>query len=69
MNPWQLIRMARMARNPPPLWKILLWVGIVVFAILLVSFEQFIGWPDFLTIDGWNGRRGGSGINIQPLDN
>ncbi len=52
MNPNWLIRMARWARNPPGWRKIMLYGGIILACLLLVAVERFIGWPDWLTVNG-----------------
>jgi hypothetical protein len=52
MNPliW-LLRMARWSRNPPPMWKVRLVVGVIVLCVALVAVEQFLGWPDWARLD------------------
>jgi hypothetical protein len=44
--------MAMWARNPPPLWKVLLVLGVIVACFVLVGFEKLVGWPDWLTVNG-----------------
>ena len=46
-----LMRMARWARNPPPMWKVKLVVGVVFFCFLVFGIEYFWGWPDVLTVN------------------
>ncbi|MEM6276572.1 MAG: hypothetical protein AAF714_06445 [Pseudomonadota bacterium] len=43
MGPMWMIRMARMARRPPPLWKVLLVLGVVAFAALIIGGEWLLG--------------------------
>ncbi|MCH2077186.1 MAG: hypothetical protein MK180_09910 [Rhodobacteraceae bacterium] len=43
MGPIWLVRMARMARRPPPLWKILLVLGVVGLAALIIGAEWLFG--------------------------
>ena len=52
MNQAWLIRMARWARNPPPLWRVKLVFGVVLLCLMLVGFEHFWGWPDWLQVNG-----------------
>jgi len=52
MNTIWLIRMARWARNPPPLWRVKLVVGVVILCLLLFGVEHFWGWPEWLTVNG-----------------
>lgn len=47
-----LIKMAMWARNPPPLWKVLLVLGVIVGCFVIVGFEKLVGWPDWLTVNG-----------------
>lgn len=52
MNPIWLIRMARWARNPPPMSRVVLVVGVVILCFVLFGFEHFWGWPEWLTVNG-----------------
>ncbi len=47
-----LLRMSQWARKPPPLWKVLLVFGVVLACLALVGVEKFIGWPDWMTVNG-----------------
>lgn len=47
-----LIKMWRLARNPPPMWKVLLVFGVIIACFVLVGFEKLVGWPDWLTVNG-----------------
>lgn len=51
MNYTWLIRMQRWARNPPSWGRVKLVLGIICACLLLVAVEQFIGWPDWLTLE------------------
>lgn len=52
MNPIWLIRMARWARNPAPMWRVKLVVGVVLLSLILFGIEQVWGWPEWLTVNG-----------------
>ena len=52
MNPIWLIRMARWARHPPPMWRVKLVVGVVILCLVLFGIEHFWGWPEWLTVNG-----------------
>lgn len=52
MNMVWLIRMARWARHPPPLWRVKLVIGVVLLCLALVGIEHFWGWPDWLQVNG-----------------
>ena len=56
MNIHQFIRMARLARSRPSEQKAKLIVGVILFCLILLGIEKFIGWPDALTVQGL-GRR------------
>ena len=43
MGPLWFVRMARMVRRPPPLWKILLVLGVVAAAALIIGAEWLFG--------------------------
>ena len=47
-----LIKMAMWARNPPPVWKVVLVLGVIAACFVLVGFEKLVGWPDWLTVNG-----------------
>lgn len=43
MGPLWWVRMARWARHPPPLWKVLLILGVVAASLLLIGIERVTG--------------------------
>jgi hypothetical protein len=43
--------MSKWARNPPSAKMVMLVAGIFIAGLVLVGIEQFIGWPDFLSMD------------------
>ncbi|QYK40205.1 MAG: hypothetical protein KF887_12240 [Paracoccaceae bacterium] len=52
MDPLRLLlRMRRLAQNPPSWGRVVLVVGVIAACLLLVAVEMFIGWPDWLTLD------------------
>lgn len=46
-----LIRMARWARNPPSDARVKLVLAVIALCLMLLAIEQFIGWPEMLTVD------------------
>ena len=44
-----LLRMKRLAQNPPSESRVKLVLGIIALCIVLYLTERFIGWPDFLS--------------------
>ncbi len=52
MNPLWLIRMARWARNPPSVLRVIIGAVVVAFCLILVGIEHFWGWPDWLRVNG-----------------
>ena len=46
-----LIRMSQWARNPPPMWKVRLVVGVVLLCFAIYGVELLWGWPEFLTVN------------------
>ena len=51
MDPLRLfLRMARIARSRPPVWKLLAWGAILALGLGLWSVEHWIGWPDWATL-------------------
>ena len=46
-----LIRMSQWARNPPPMWKVKLVVGVVLLCFAIFGFELIWGWPEVLTVN------------------
>lgn len=47
-----LLRMSQWARNPPPLSRVLMVFGVVALCLVLVGIEKFVGWPDWMTVNG-----------------
>ena len=56
MNMRQLLRMARLAKNPPSERRVKLVLAVVAICLALYAVERFIGWPDFLTLEQARGR-------------
>jgi hypothetical protein len=56
MNPLQLLRMAKWAKHPPSERRVKLVLWVIVICAVLFAIERWVGWPDFLTIEG--GPRG-----------
>jgi hypothetical protein len=52
MNYIWFLRMARWARNPPSPRMVKLVLGVVAACLALFAVEYFIGWPEFLTLEG-----------------
>lgn len=52
MNPIWFVRMARWARQRPPMWRIKLVLGVLAASFLLYGIEHVWGWPDWLTVNG-----------------
>jgi predicted membrane metal-binding protein len=51
MSPENLfIRMAQLARNPPPRWKVLLWAAVILLCLAVVGIEKLGFWPDWMTM-------------------
>lgn len=46
-----LIRMSQWARNPPPLWKVLLVAAVVGICLVIAGIEWLGFWPDWLTAE------------------
>ncbi len=46
-----ILRMKRLAQNPPSEARVKLVLGIIAVCVLLYLIERFYGWPDFLTSD------------------
>lgn len=44
-----LLRMARWARRPPPLWRIWLWVAVLAVTLGIAGIQRLGYWPDALT--------------------
>ncbi len=58
MNVFWLLKMKRLADNPPSKKRIIFVLGILAFIAALAFYEHFFGWPEFLTVDKGVGRRG-----------
>ncbi len=58
MNIFLLLRMKRLADNPPSRKRIILVLSILAFIATLAFYEYLFGWPEFLTVDQGVGRRG-----------
>ncbi len=52
MNSLWLVRMARWLRHPPSPGRVRLVLAIVALCVVLVLVERFVGWPEFLTLEG-----------------
>lgn len=51
MNMIWLLRLRRLAQNPPSPKQLKLIAAVVLIAFLIFGFERLFGWPDWLTID------------------
>ena len=51
MNTRFLLRMARLAQNPPSWGRVKFVFAIIGICIALYTFERFYGWPEWLTPD------------------
>jgi hypothetical protein len=51
-----LLRASRWARNPPSPKMVLLVVSIIALCALLFVIERYVGWPDWLQVNGRSGR-------------
>jgi hypothetical protein len=47
-----LLRAKRWVQNPPSEGRVKLVLGVVALCLLLVAIERFVGWPDWMTVDG-----------------
>ena len=52
MNPLFFLRLARWVRHPPSPQKLLLIAAVVALCLALAGVEHFVGWPDWLTVNG-----------------
>lgn len=50
MNFFQMMRMAKWARNPPSEKRVKLVLAVIALCLMLYGVERFIGWPDWLTV-------------------
>jgi len=48
LDPRHLLRMKRLAQNPPSLTKVRIVLGVVALCLLLFAIERWIGWPEWL---------------------
>lgn len=46
-----LLRMAKWARNPPPLRQVLIWAAVLAICLALAGTEWLGLWPDALQLD------------------
>jgi len=51
MNPNWLLRMSRIARNPPSLRKVILVFGVIALAFVIWGVEWMGWWPDWATAE------------------
>ena len=52
MNPIWFLRMARWVRRPPSPRRVALVLSVIVACLVLFAVERFLGWPDWLTVNG-----------------
>ena len=45
-------RMAKWARHPPSDRRVKLVLAVIAICVAIYAVERWIGWPDWLTIDG-----------------
>lgn len=45
----QFLRMARWARHPPSMRRVMLVGAVIVLCLILFGIERLVGWPDWLT--------------------
>lgn len=45
------LRMARWARRPPSTKRVILVLAVLVLCLALYAIENWIGWPDALTVN------------------
>ncbi len=46
------LRMARWLRHPPSSGRVKLVLAVIALCLMLFAVEYFIGWPDWLTLNG-----------------
>lgn len=44
------LRMAQLARRPPSLGRVILFVAVIAACLLIVGIERLGYWPDWLTL-------------------
>lgn len=49
LDPRHLLRMKRLAQNPPSMTKVWIVLGAVVLCLILFAIERWIGWPEGLS--------------------
>lgn len=47
-----LLRAKRWVQNPPLSGRVKLVFAVIAVCLVLVAIERFIGWPDWMTVDG-----------------
>ena len=52
MRQINFLRMAKWAKNPPGAAQIKLWLVVIALCFALFAIERWVGWPDFLTVQG-----------------
>ncbi len=52
MNPIWLLRMARWARRPPSMQRVILFAVVLVLCLAIAGAEWLWGWPDWLRVNG-----------------
>ncbi len=56
MNLRLWVRMAQLARHPPPLWRVILGAVVIAICLALAGIEWLGYWPDGLVVDDRKGR-------------
>ncbi|MBV0912112.1 hypothetical protein [Anianabacter salinae] len=56
MNPRWLVKASLWARNPPSMKKVIFVLAIIGLCIALFVVERYVGWPNWLTVNGRSGR-------------
>lgn len=46
-----LLRASRWARNPPPMRRVLLVLGVILVCLLIAGAEWLWSWPDWLKVN------------------
>ncbi len=46
-----LLRASRWARNPPPMRRVLLVLGVILVCLFIAGAEWLWGWPDWLKVN------------------
>lgn len=58
MNIFHLLRLKRLAQNPPSKKRIIMVLGIIAVCLILFAYERAFGWPEWLTVNNGGGKRG-----------